>query len=90
MADLIIPSLRGGIREQLAWAAGLFEGEGSFKRINRASKDVVDKTKELLAAGVPKRKVAALVGKSYGFVNHIKRGRTHASAVEVAPQCLIS
>src|SRR3990167_3038496 len=32
MSDLIISSLRGGNinREKLAWAAGLFEGEGSF------------------------------------------------------------
>lgn len=178
MADFAINSLRGDnplcTRENLAWAAGLFEGEGSFsyqrrgqymtiqvelgmtdedrvrrfhavvgignvtgphnntkphhkpiyrwktgsfagvqaimafmwpwlgprrrnkaielltvywqhKRQTRATQAEVTQTKELLAAGVPKRKIAQLVGKSYGFVNHIKRGRTHASAVEVAP-----
>ena len=37
MADLIISSLRGSgtRRENLAWAAGLFEGEGSLTHAKR-------------------------------------------------------
>lgn len=38
--------------------------------------------KRFLFDGISKRRVAKLVGRSYSFVNHIKRGRTHA---EIAP-----
>ena len=172
MADLTISSLRGVSREQLAWASGLFEGEGSFTVQNRGkyvsivaelamtdedrvrqfhsiigvgnvtkhtnpikdyykpvftwktgsfegvqsviaalwfwlgprrkarAKEIlaiyhngthvrrfalalpaeVIRVKSLLLDGVSKRKIAQMVGRSYGFVNHIKQGRTHGEA----------
>lgn len=60
----------------------------NVRRFTHADSTTVMKTKELLASGVPARKVAKIVNRSYGFVNHIKYGRTHTPAVEVAPQCL--
>jgi hypothetical protein len=171
--DLVIPTLRDSSREDLAWAAGLFEGEGSFTVMRRGtaymsivaelgmtdedrvrefhrivgvgnvtthiSRDItrshykpihvwkvgsfegvqavigllwfrlgtrrrgkaieilvayksktsarrrfalaraeeIDKARSLLSGGMSKRKVAIEMGRSYGFVNHIKRGRTH-------------
>ena len=77
-------------RRRKAKAKKLLQEYHTHKRINRAPESVVSETRRLLAQGLSKRKIAKMIDKSYGFVNHVKRGRTHASAVEVAPQCLIS
>ena len=56
-------------------------------RINRQSRATVEevaKVRTLLAIGISKRAIARQMNKSYGFVNHIKSGRTHQGA-EVAP-----
>lgn len=49
------------------------------RRFTLASESEVQTVKEMLQAGVSKRKIAAQLGRSYGFVNSIKGGRTHGS-----------
>jgi hypothetical protein len=54
----------------------------NVRRFALARPEDVAEVKQLLSDGISKRRVAAMVGRSYGYVNHIKRGRTHA---EIAP-----
>ena len=56
----------------------------NVRRYKLATDSEVTEVKRLLSSGFSKRKIAKMVGRSYGFVNHIKRGRTHQGA-EVAP-----
>ena len=79
------PRRRSKAKEILA----LYHQGKNVRRFTLARPDEVALVKSLLESGKSKREVAKLVGRSYGFVNHIKHGRTHATAVEVAPQCLI-
>lgn len=52
----------------------------NIRRFTLASPEEVDNVRVLLAQGLGKRTIARLVGRSYGFVNHIKLGRTHGEA----------
>jgi hypothetical protein len=59
-----------------------YMGYTNVRRFTLATPADVEEVRRLLSEGIPKRKVATMVGRSYGYVNHIKRGRTHA---EIAP-----
>ena len=79
------PRRRNRAKEILA----LWHQDKNTKRLILARPEEVQKVRDLLALGKSNRQTASLIGRSVGFVKHIKQGRTHAQAVEVAPLCQI-
>lgn len=62
----------------------LYHDGVNIRRLTFAKQSEVDEAKRLLTSGVSIRKAAKILGRSGGFVSHIKQGRTHKGEADHA------
>lgn len=79
-AAILWPWLHSRRRDKISYLLTSYHEWTNERRFTLASDAEVERVKQLLREGVGKRTIARLVGRSYGFVNHIKQGRTHGEA----------